>query len=107
MKKNDKLVVIFGVVILIIASIGIYTWTPEVTSKTISEIEQFFDVTSSLSNLPEAIAVSVHQNQTHLFCYSCQSLPFIVQVKGRMLQAWYQEVPFPHLHSASLFPVRV
>ena len=58
MKKNDKLIVILGVIILIVASIGIYTWVPEETYRSTSDIEYFFDVTSSLSNLPDAIAVS-------------------------------------------------
>ena len=42
MNKNDKLIAIIGVVILIIASFGIYTWTPDVTSQQLSSIDDFF-----------------------------------------------------------------
>jgi len=58
MKKNDKIVVIIGVLILIVASIEIYTWVPLETSVKAEGIEQFFDISSSLSNMPDAVAVS-------------------------------------------------
>ena len=58
MNKNDKLISVVGVIILILASIGIYTWNTEETSKHISSIDDFYTVSSSLTNLPDAVAVS-------------------------------------------------
>ena len=58
MKKNDKLVVIIGVIVLVIASIGIYYWTEE----TISEIatrENIFKASGTITDdMPEAVKVS-------------------------------------------------
>jgi len=58
MKKYDKLIVMVGVLILIVASVGIYIWTPEATSMNISDIENFFDISSTFSDLPDALLVS-------------------------------------------------
>ena len=58
MNKNDKLIAVIGVVILVIASIGIYTWKPGETMQHLSSIDDFFVVSSSLSNVPDAVAVS-------------------------------------------------
>jgi len=58
MNKNDKLIAVIGVVILVIASIGIYTWETGVTKENLSTISDFFVVSSSLSNVPNAVAVS-------------------------------------------------
>ena len=46
MNKNDKIIAIIGVAVLIIASVGIYTWTPEETLKPISSIDSFFTASS-------------------------------------------------------------
>jgi len=58
MNKNDKLIAVIGVVILVIASIGIYTWKPGETMQHLSSIDDFFVVSSSISDLPDAVAVS-------------------------------------------------
>jgi len=58
MNKNDKIIAVIGVVILVIASIGIYTWKPGETMQHLSSIDDFFVVSSSLSNVPDAVAVS-------------------------------------------------
>ena len=58
MNKNDKLIAVIGVVILVIASIGIYTWKPGETMQHLSSIDDFFVVSSSLSDVPDAVAVS-------------------------------------------------
>ena len=58
MNKNDKIIAIIGVAVLIIASVGIYTWTPEETLKPISSIDSFFTASSSLTDLPDAVIVS-------------------------------------------------
>jgi hypothetical protein len=58
MKKNDKLIVIFGVVILVIASLGIYYWGEEVQVEVVEEID-FFNVTGvMIESLPDAVLVS-------------------------------------------------
>jgi len=58
MNKNDKIIAVIGVIILIIASIGIYTWKPGETMERLSSIDDFFVVSSSLSDVPDAVAVS-------------------------------------------------
>jgi len=58
MRKNDKLVVALGVVILITASIGIYFWTPGETVAKAVEIEDVFSVSSVYSDEPDAVTVS-------------------------------------------------
>ncbi len=58
MNKNDKLIVIIGVLILVVASIGIYTWKPADTMASASLIDEFFYISSSFSDIPDAIAVS-------------------------------------------------
>lgn len=58
MNKNDKLIAVAGVIILVIASIGIYLWEPETTMESISSIDEFFKVSSNLEDLPDALAVS-------------------------------------------------
>ena len=58
MNKNDKLIVVIGVVILVIALIGIYTWKPIETTVSALSTDEFFSISSSLSYVPNAIAVS-------------------------------------------------
>lgn len=56
--KNDKLIVILGAVILVIASIGIYYWVPEETRVSTIEIEDIVGVSGVFSNIPDAVTVS-------------------------------------------------
>jgi hypothetical protein len=58
MNKNDKVISVIGVFILLVASIGIYTWTPESQTKEIASTDMFFESTSTLKNMPNAITVS-------------------------------------------------
>jgi len=58
MNKNDRIIAIIGVVILIIASIGITTWNPGETMQQVSSIDDFLIVSSSISHMPDAVAVS-------------------------------------------------
>ncbi len=58
MKKNDKLIVVIGAVILIISSIGIVMWEDLETTVSASSIDDFFYVTGSFSNMANAIVVS-------------------------------------------------
>ena len=58
MKKNDKLIVVFGVVVLLIASIGVYYWAPMDTGEKTAYVEDFFDVSGVMKDMPYAITVS-------------------------------------------------
>ena len=59
MKKNDNLVVIFGVIVLILASIGIYYWEPEATGESPADDQDFFKITGTMmEHQPDAISVT-------------------------------------------------
>lgn len=59
MKKKDKLVVLIGVAILIIASVGIYYYKEVPSEKKQVEMQDFYGVTGVLNeNIPDAIIVS-------------------------------------------------
>ena len=58
MKKNDKLIVVLGVAILIMASVGVYYWAPPSSEEKAADIEDLFDVTSEFMMVPDAISVS-------------------------------------------------
>jgi hypothetical protein len=58
MKKNDKLIVITGVIILIIAAVGIYYWVPEEAGVKAAKISNFISVTGDLKDVPDAVTVS-------------------------------------------------
>lgn len=57
MKKNDKIIVIVGVIILILAAIGIYYWVPVEESTSKADINEFFRISGKMSNSPVAIYV--------------------------------------------------
>jgi hypothetical protein len=57
MKKNDKIIVLIGITILILASIGIYYWVPEKQTNTF-EINDFIDITGNKKDAPGSITVS-------------------------------------------------
>jgi hypothetical protein len=58
MNKNDKIIAVAGVIILILASLGVYTWKPSGSAERISSLDSFFSVSSSFTDVPSAIAVS-------------------------------------------------
>lgn len=58
MKKNDKIIVTLGVVILILASVGIYYYNPVQEGLTFIDIKDFEDVNGILKDVPTAITVS-------------------------------------------------
>ena len=57
LKKNDKLIAVLGVIILIIAAIGIFYWSEE-PALVKAEVKDFFMVSGVMDDLPDAIAVS-------------------------------------------------
>ncbi len=58
MKKNDKIIVIFGVIILVLAGMGIYYWEYEETTEETAKINEFYNIAGVMKDMPEAIAVS-------------------------------------------------
>jgi len=59
MKKNDKLVVVVGVIILIIASIGIYFWAPSLEgTENVLQASDLSIISGDLSHMPNALMVS-------------------------------------------------
>ena len=68
MYKNDRLIALAGVVVLIIASIGVITWQAEDVGEKMASIHQFFNVASVMENEPMAITV-------------CDSSPFYALIE--------------------------
>ncbi|MEF8879161.1 MAG: C25 family cysteine peptidase [Candidatus Thermoplasmatota archaeon] len=58
MKKNDKLIVILGVIVLITASVGVYYGTPQKGDAGTATVESFFSISGTNKNIPEAVEVS-------------------------------------------------
>jgi hypothetical protein len=58
MKKSDKIVVLIGVAILIIASIGIYFWSPEETKTIVPSITELSQVCGVFSSRVDSVTVS-------------------------------------------------
>ena len=58
MNKNDKIIALAGVIILIIASIGVYIWKPTGGAENTPSPDSFLSITSNFSDIPNAIAVS-------------------------------------------------
>jgi hypothetical protein len=57
-KKNDKLIVILGVVILILASLGIYYWSPVIGETKELETEKLIKMTGEIAYQPDALTLS-------------------------------------------------
>jgi hypothetical protein len=58
MRKNDKLIVILGVVILIVSSIGIFTFQQEPPGAQAAKIDEIFEISGTLTDLPDSIIAS-------------------------------------------------
>jgi hypothetical protein len=58
MMKNDKIIIIVGVVIIILASIGVYFWVPDQAVSQSVKSTDFIDVTGDLKMMPGSITVS-------------------------------------------------
>lgn len=58
MQKNDKMIAILGVVILVLASVGIYYYEPVYDQETISSVEEMLSIKSTYSDDLNAITVS-------------------------------------------------
>ncbi len=60
MMKNDKIIVVVGVLILIFAAIGVYYWVPQKATAESANTLDFLDITGSLKTMPDSISVSSH-----------------------------------------------
>lgn len=58
MRKNDKIVVLVGIFILAISSIGIYLWNPIETFSETADVKDLYTICGVLSKNPDAISVS-------------------------------------------------
>ncbi|HVQ00650.1 MAG TPA: C25 family cysteine peptidase [Candidatus Thermoplasmatota archaeon] len=58
MNKNDKLIVVGAVIVLIVAGLGVYLWTPFQAKENVGSLKDYTSITSSFSSVPTAIAVS-------------------------------------------------
>jgi len=58
MNKNDKIIAVAGVIIIIIAAVGVYFWKPFQTTENIYSLKDYTSITSSFSSVPSAISVS-------------------------------------------------
>ncbi|MBN1860214.1 MAG: hypothetical protein JW840_02000 [Candidatus Thermoplasmatota archaeon] len=57
MMKNDKIIVILGVAVLILASIGVYFWAPETAQTQMVKTNDFIDITGNLKSMPDSVSV--------------------------------------------------
>ncbi len=55
--KNDKIIVIVGVAILILAAIGVYYWVPQKAEMETVKTNDFIDITGDLKSMPDSITV--------------------------------------------------
>jgi len=58
MKKNDRVVLVVGIVILILAATGIYLWAPMETVQGQAKMNEFYNISGTFSNAPRALVVS-------------------------------------------------
>ncbi len=58
MMKNDKLIVVAGVAVIVFAAIGIYYWVPDQAEAQSIDTDDFLDITGDLREIPGSITVS-------------------------------------------------
>jgi hypothetical protein len=58
MMKNDKIIVVVGVAILIFAAVGVYYWVPQKVTAESVKTNDFLDITGDLKDMPDSITVS-------------------------------------------------
>ena len=56
--KNDKIIVVSGVAIIIFAAIGVYFWVPQKAEMQSVNTNDFIDITGDLKDMPGSITVS-------------------------------------------------
>lgn len=58
MNRNDKIIVLFGVLILVLASIGVYYWVPEEAKPATLSMKDLYQISGVMSQESDAITVS-------------------------------------------------
>ncbi|MEM0493473.1 MAG: hypothetical protein QXS02_05945, partial [Candidatus Thermoplasmatota archaeon] len=58
MKKNDKIMIVAGVIVILIVLAGVFVFPPSVSTSQDSSITYFFDVTGEFQFVPNSIIVS-------------------------------------------------
>lgn len=58
MQKNDKKMVVIGVIVMILASAGVYTWMAPSTEVKKADFDSIIGITGVMSKIPDAITVS-------------------------------------------------
>jgi len=58
MKKNDKIIVVAGIIFLLIALVGIVSWEAEEPTRHLSSIDELITISGTFSQKPNAISVS-------------------------------------------------
>lgn len=79
MNKNDKLVVIIGVIILIISSIGIFTYAPGYVPSESKGIKDFLEITGKFSQDLSGSCITVPDNDPF---YALAATPLAVHYDG-------------------------
>ena len=60
MKKNDKLIVVLGVLCLVLASFGILFYAPTDEKVSIMNADELFAMHGSVMDMPDAILSLIH-----------------------------------------------
>lgn len=58
MNRNDKIIAVAGVIIIIVAAVGVYFWKPFQATETVGSLKDYTSITSSFSSVPTGISVS-------------------------------------------------
>jgi len=58
MMKNDKIIVVVGIAILVLAAIGVYFWVPQKAELRTVNSNDFIDITGDLKDMPGSLTVS-------------------------------------------------
>lgn len=58
MNRNDKIIAVAGVIIILVAAVGVYFWKPFQATETVGSLRDYTSITSSFSSVPTAISVS-------------------------------------------------
>ena len=58
MKKNDRLIIVFGIISIIVCGIIILTYSDDQTKYKAAELDEIIDITGVVKDTPDSIIVS-------------------------------------------------
>ncbi|MCX6664809.1 MAG: C25 family cysteine peptidase [Euryarchaeota archaeon] len=58
MRKNDKIIIAVGIIVILITVLGVYTWVPESLKSQSLEMNDFFNSYGTLTQIPAGVVVS-------------------------------------------------